>query len=156
MEAIRSWGICVIVCVLTAAVMQLLFPNVRKERSVRLLIGVFLVCAVLSPFLSGDGLKFEIPELSAAEAEEELEQMNLRINQTLESQAQSKVDAVVRSILDEYQVEDVDVEVQTDILNDGHIQIGEIVISSSEKKNWNEISERITKETGCPVTVMQR
>lgn len=153
MDAIRSWGICVVVCVLAAAVIQLFFPNIEKDKSVRILISIFLLSAVLSPFISGRGAEIELPELQADSASEQLEQMNARINQSLESQAQTRLEEAALEVLAEFEVTDADIQVSTDILDDGHIQIDEIIISSSSPADWTEISERVEEATGCPVRI---
>lgn len=153
MEAIQSWGICIVVCVLAAAVLQMLFPNFKKERSVRVLTGVFLLCAVLSPFLAGDGVKVALPEFDEASVEEQLEEMEQRVNRSLELQAQERLQTLVEEILSGYQITDAEITVKTDILDDGHIQIDEITIASSADADWQEISDRVTKQTGCPVQI---
>lgn len=153
MEAIQSWGICIVVCVLAAAVVQLLFPNMEKEKSVRVLISVFLLSAVLSPFLSGSGLKLDLPELDQASVAEQLEEINRRVDRSIEEQARARLEAAAAEILSEYQITVADITVETDILDDGHIQIDEIIISSSEAANWDEISDRVAESTGCPVRI---
>lgn len=153
MEAFRSWGICVTVCILAAAVIRLLFPNVEKEKSVRVLISTFLLCAVLSPFISGDGPAMELPELDVDSAAEQLDQINAQINRSLESQAQSRLIDLTAQVLAEAGVTDAEIEVKTDILDDGHIQIDEIVIISSASVNWGAISDQVTEATGCPVRI---
>lgn len=153
MEAIQSWGICIVVCVLAAAVIQMLFPNLKKERSVRVLTGVFLLCAVLSPFLTGSGVEVALPEFDEASVEEQLEEMKQRVNRSLESQARERIQTIVEDILIDYQITDAEITVETDILDDGHIQIDEITIASPASGNWQEISDRVTQQTGCPVRI---
>ena len=156
MEAIRSWAVCVVVCILAAAVIQLLFPNLEKEKSVRIAICVFLITAVLSPFLSGRGMRVEAPELSSAGSQAEIERIADKINQAVAEQAQERLKKEAEEILADLGIQAREIQVNTDILKDGYIQIDEIVMVPQGDGDWQTAASRIEEKTGCPVRLQTR
>lgn len=156
MEAVRSWAVCVVVCVVAAAVVQLFFPNLEKEKSVRIVVSVFLITAVLSPFLSGNGIRLDLPELASGSAQAELERISGKIDQTVATQMQQRLKQTVQGLLDDLGVPVRDIQVNTDILADGYIQIDEIILTPQGEGDWEKVSSYIEEKTGCPVRVQTR
>ena len=93
METIQSWAVTVVICILVAAVIQLFFPNMEKDKSIRVLVSAFMLSALLSPFLSGAGVDLKLPEADAANAQEQLQEISGQINRSLETQAKRRLEA---------------------------------------------------------------
>ncbi len=153
METIQSWAVTVVICILVAAVIQLFFPNMEKDKSIRVLVSAFMLSALLSPFLSGAGVDLKLPETDAANAQEQLEEISGQINRSLETQAKRRLEEAAGEVLAQSGITDAEITVETDILEAGHIQIEEIVLISSRSADWEGIEEELEEKTGCPVRV---
>ncbi len=152
METLQSWAVCAVICILAAAVIQLFFPDIEKDKSVRVLVSAFMLSALLSPLI-GDGVRLELPELESGNAAHQLDQISDQINRSLEEQAVRRLEKICLQVLEEAGVRDAEITVNTDILDDGHIQIEEIVLTTSQTTDWGGIAQQIEEKTGCPVRV---
>ena len=129
MEAIKQWVICIIICSVVTAVVSVLSPGGSADRALRTVVAVFMICAFLSPFLSGVTIEsdFEFPDFSEHENELSREIANSMIRET-EIQSETEI----RKLLDSLSVEFRDIEVYAEINRENEIIIKQINITLSE------------------------
>lgn len=57
METLQSWALCITFSAVGALLVHALVPKGATEKAIRVMISLFLLSAILSPFLSGKGLR---------------------------------------------------------------------------------------------------
>ena len=55
METLQSWALCITFSAVGALLVHALVPKGATEKAIRVMISLFLLSAILSPFLSGKG-----------------------------------------------------------------------------------------------------
>ncbi len=152
MEALRQWAICLIISGMAGTLISLLSPRGTMEKTLRAVIGVFIVAAVCSPLSqlknSDDILPaFAFGETDYADAGELGEQM-------LEA-CRNTVGETVRAAAAETGIGDYTVETDAYIDENCCIIIQEIrvVIPPENADLQNGFSAALQERLGVPVTV---
>jgi len=121
METLRTWALTVALAALAGGIVRLLAPKGSVEKSVRVVVAVFLLSAFLSPMFSrsGQGLDWVFPEVPAFTQLSALELEIVRQMQgTVETELHNRMQRVLdsRGLLGQ-------ILLRTDILSDGSIEI---------------------------------
>ncbi|MDR3314740.1 MAG: hypothetical protein LBS96_09870 [Oscillospiraceae bacterium] len=151
LEALRTWAICVAISALAAGILWLLTPKGSVQKALQALIAVFLLCAFLSPLFtqSETTLAWVAPEPQNAPASPELEktlreQQRRAVEQALTQQAQN--------VLADRGIEGAEILVQTDILEDGSIEIVTVqAMLPAGDVNPETIRAALRDATGLPL-----
>ena len=119
------------------------------------MISLFLLSAILSPFLSGKGITLTLPDQGTGDLEAQVEAAQEKINLTLVQQARQKIEEAAKLSLAEIGVTEAEIQVDMDIAEDSIISITELKVFLSDVQAGRErlIQEALEKKLGCPVTV---
>jgi hypothetical protein len=134
--------------VLIITLLQLVLPNGRMQRSMRLVMGAFAVLTILSPLTKlsvSDGWTslFSTVDL---DTDSYIDQTNEAILQ----QSQASIEALTAQTLQQINVEPEKIAVVMDTTEDNCIAIEKVVVQISllDAERSTEIAEAITKELG--------
>ena len=155
METLQSWALCITFSAVGALLVHALVPKGATEKAIRVMISLFLLSAILSPFLSGKGITLTLPDQCTGDLESQVEAAQEKINLTLVQQARQKIEEAAKLSLAEIGVTEAEIQVDMDIAEDSIISITELKVFLSDVQAGRErlIQEALEKKLGCPVTV---
>ena len=155
METLQSWALCITFSAGGALLVHALVPKGATEKAIRVMISLFLLSAILSPFLSGKGITLTLPDQGTGDLEAQVEAAQEKINLTLVQQARQKIEEAAKLSLAEIGVTEAEIQVDMDIAEDSIISITELKVFLSDVQAGRErlIQEALEKKLGCPVTV---
>ncbi len=152
-DALKSWAVSLIICAVGATVISMLSPRGSMEKTLRAVIGIFVVSAICTPLIKLKKADVSLPAFIAEavtleETEKLLEQMKNACKET--------VGRVVDDELRTFEIGDYDVETILDIDEDNCIiiQSVQIVIKSKNNGAADEIKEKLQERLGIPVEVI--
>ena len=154
MKGLDGWTISVCMTVVAAAVLEMVIPENKLGKSVNMLIGVFLVCAIFLPLAGGIHIELPAPsriEKSRIEAntlEEEVRQQSLR-------QMEERVAVLTRERLMENGYDTKKISVAMDTLSDGSIEMRqmEILMDVSLLRYEAEIRDIVKNQLGLTADI---
>ena len=91
METLQSWALCITFSAVGALLVHALVPKGATEKAIRVMISLFLLSAILSPFLSGKGITLTLPDQGTGDLEAQVEAAQEKINLTLVQQRARKL-----------------------------------------------------------------
>ncbi len=156
MEALKSWALCLVFSTSGAALVHILSPKGATEKAMRVMIALFLLSAILSPFLSGEGLKLDLEESALDEPQGQMSAAVERMNQALAEQARAGVEETARQALAGMGLTEAEIQVDMDITEESIISITELKIWLPEtaQEDASRIREELSQALGCPVTLV--
>ncbi len=127
MGEVRTWAAAVCLTVLAAALLRMLCPEGNFSRLLRVILGAFVLCAVLRPLQSLGGLSWEGGEYedAMAQAQEYEEQTETAYTSVVEQ----SIESLIASELAENGFSLKKVEVKTDTGEDGRIIMEQIQVT---------------------------
>lgn len=155
MEALQSWALCITFSAVGALLVHALAPKGATEKAMRVMISLFLLSAILSPLLSGNGITLTLPDQGTGNLEAQVEAAQQKVNLALAQQARQEIEEAAQLALAEIGVTQVEIQVDMDIADDSIISITELKIFVSDSQAGREglIQEALEQKLGCPVTV---
>lgn len=153
MEAIREAATCICVCCILCGGLKMLVPSASYEKLIRLAVGAFLVCSLVTPV--GKAIKeLKTPEIATSVIEE-----NERLEEAVTTFTVGMLDRMVsghieNALLTE-NVKAEDIEIFMDILEDGSISISQAVITLSPKdyEKREVLAQTVYLRTGVNVSI---
>ncbi len=153
METLRSWATCVALSALAGGILWLLSPKGSVQKALQAVVAVFLLCAFLSPLFHREGavLEWFAPEI------EEIPD-NPQLAQTLLEQQRRAVEEALKKqcgdILVARGIEGAEISVQTDILDDGSIEIVSVQVKlPGGVANIDALRTALREVTGLAVEI---
>lgn len=155
MEALQSWAWCIVFSAVGALLVHTLSPKGATEKAMRVMVALFLLSAILSPFLSGKGIPLSMPEQDSGTIEDQMDAALEKVNRSLAEQARQSVSEQAQSALAQIGITDAEIQVDMDIADDSVISITELKIFLPHTQGGKErlIQEQLEQSLGCPVTV---
>lgn len=141
MNEIKQWAFGITVSAIVGAVILFLSPEGATEKLVRAAVSLFLMCAILSPFLSNsDPMKilkgFELPEIESAPSTSDEAAEHL----------QGKIKEKISDILEECGIKKADIRISINIENGNEMKIERVQIFAEKiYENRFEIAEKNLK-----------
>lgn len=130
MDTLKHWIICVIFCSIVCAVINVLSPKGGTERVMKVVVSTFLVCAFLSPFISGSSadIDFDFPDFSTHE-----KNLSDEITAQMIHQAEKETENETVTLLRSLGVGYISVEADADVNNENKIFISSITIEANDE-----------------------
>ena len=141
MTEIRQWAYAVTISAIVGAIILSVTPGGSTEKLVRAAVSLFLMCAILSPFLKGaDPMKLingiEIPETQSSKADG---------NETAEY-LQDMTKEKISDILIECAIKNADISISINIENGNEMKIENVSVKAEkEYENYFENAEKNLK-----------
>lgn len=150
MTEIRQWAYGITVSAIVGAIVLSITPGGSTEKLVRAAVSLFLMCAILSPFLSGtdpmkllDGVDLPDSEIQSAE--------NSEAQNYLEERMKEKIS----DILDECGIKNADIRISINIENENEMSIESVEISAEKiyENKFKNTEENLKKQLGIEVKI---
>lgn len=150
MTEIRQWAYGITVSAIVGAIVLSITPGGSTEKLVRAAVSLFLMCAILSPFLSGvdpmkllDGVDLPDSEIQSTE--------NSEAQNYLEERMKEKIS----DILDECGIKNADIRISINIENENEMSIESVEISAEKiyENKFKNTEENLKKQLGIEVKI---
>lgn len=150
MTEIRQWAYGITVSAIVGAIVLSITPGGSTEKLVRAAVSLFLMCAILSPFLLGadpmkllDGVDLPDSEIQSAE--------NSEAQNYLEERMKEKIS----DILDECGIKNADIRISINIENENEMSIESVEISAEKiyENKFKNTEENLKKQLGIEVKI---
>lgn len=150
MTEIRQWAYGITVSAIVGAIVLSITPGGSTEKLVRAAVSLFLMCAILSPFLSRadpmkllDGVDLPDSEIQSAK--------NSEAQNYLEERMKEKIS----DILDECGIKNADIRISINIENENEMSIESVEISAEKiyENKFKNTEENLKKQLGIEVKI---
>ncbi len=141
MNEIKQWTFGITISAIVGAVILFLAPEGATEKLVRAAVSLFLMCAILSPFLSNaDPMKIlngiELPETQSVPS----------ANDEAAEHLQNEIKEKISDILEECGIKNADIRISINIENGNEMKIESVQIFAEKSyENQFEIAEKNLK-----------
>lgn len=156
METLKQWAVTIIMTALSGAVIQILMPKGKTERMMNIVLSLFFLCAILSPFITGSSQalwdefnnKILISDTEFSDEQESL-------NKTVLEETEKETENIIYKLAAQEGFSGINVEVNMDISGTNSISIDEIKISvpAAERNKAIEWISSIEKTFNVTVTL---
>lgn len=154
MNALKEWVTSLCVASLLTGLVSILAPSGSGAKSVKTISGIFLICALISPLISGVDFNFDfdIDNISATSQSQELYDEVLQ--QTKEAAADN-ITEQVRAVLSAAKITDAKIEINMDISDDRRISINQVDICIMSKTDMSpdEIKQLVENSVGLEANI---
>lgn len=152
-DALRQWAVSLIICALGGTVISLLSPRGSMEKTLRAVIGIFVVSALCTPLMKLKKANTLLPAF-VAYTEPEIQMQNL--NGQMVSACKETIGKVVDEVLGAVGIDDYSVESNVDIDKEYRIIIQNIQVAVSSENNVSvgKIQAELCERLGVPVVVI--
>lgn len=137
MVVLRQWAICITASSLVGAVVYALAPKGNIQKAMKVVISIFFICAILSPFLAGKKISFkdDIEKVSISKYKENSvnKKINSNINNEMLKASKNLIEQQTKSILYSQQIYNGQIHANMDIDKKGSIFIKTIEINLTSK-----------------------
>lgn len=155
MEALQSWAMCIVFSAVGALLVHALAPKGATEKAMRVMVALFVLSAILSPFLSGEGISLTLPSQGFENMEDQMDAALEKVNRSVAEQARRSIEEQAQSALAQIGITDAEIQVDMDIADNSVISITELKISLPHTHGGQErlVREKLEQALGCPVAV---
>jgi len=152
MEQLRTWALSVAMAALAGGLVWMLAPKGNVQKALRALIGVFLLCAFLSPFFQRGGVSLDwiLPEMQSAPVIPALEDTVAR---QLKTAVEEEIAKRIQAVLDERGVAG-QISLDTSIWPDGSIEIVTAQVLVPPGTNTRGLAAAISAQAGFDVEIV--
>ena len=146
---IREIGISICVTAVAAAIFQGLMPKSSLEKTARFILSIFFLSCLIVPFTHFDYSAFE-NSLSVYQTEDmSIEKSSLQtiVNQKLDELTKQSVSQTMYSTLRQYEIEPIEIQVNTTIEEDNSIIINSVIVlvDLEDYPSTETLSESLTE-----------
>ncbi len=155
MDDIKKWALCVTLCAFAGAVVYILAPKGVLEKPMRTVVSLFIIAAIFSPFLNGEGIDLNL--LSTIDSIDTQQKTDIEelIDEQVEKSVADVAKAEIEAVLKENNIKDGQISIITDISDDGSIIIKEagVTVGSKYKSIQNDLSKDLKERLGLDIEV---
>lgn len=149
MNEIKGWAILVCVSAIACSLLDMIVPSGKMEKIVRFVFGVFMICAVINPFVTatkGFDIDLKIPNSEIKKDykfSESMEDIEMRA-------AECKIKNILEETLDEINIEPQKINISMDINEENSISINkvEVVLGKENIDRQEEVKSIIKNKLG--------
>lgn len=127
MSEIKQWAYSVTISAIIGAIILFVSPDGSNEKIVRAAVSLFLMCAILSPFLSGANPTAFIDEIELPEFSNEQS-----ANDETANYLQNEVKEKISDILSECGIKNADICISINIENGNEMKIENVQINAEK------------------------
>ena len=151
MDVIKQWALGITVSAIVGAVILVLSPQGGTEKIVRTAVSLFLMCAILTPFMSGidvdsilDGVELNTQQADTSE-----------ISETLAEQTKAAINEKIDEILSEngIKADSVNIDISIDEENNMTVNSVAITAKSEYSDKFSAVQDEIKSQLGIEVKI---
>jgi len=152
MEQLRAWALSVAMAALAGGLVWLLAPKGSVQKALRALIGVFLLCAFLSPFFMRGGINLDwiLPEIQSAPVPPALGDT---VSRQLKTAVEEEIAKRIQAVLDGRNLAG-QISLDTSIWPDGSIEIVKAQVLVPPGTDTRGLSAALKAEAGLDVEIV--
>lgn len=150
MNEIKQWSLGITISAIVGAIILFISPEGSTEKLVRAAVSLFLMCAILSPFLSGaDPIELingiELPEIQSNES------ANGEASDYIENQIKEKI----FDILEECGIKNADIRISINIENGNEMKIESVQIYAEKtyENNFENAEKNLNNQLGIKTKI---
>lgn len=132
MSTIRDWATCLCFAALAAAIIQMILPGGSSEKIMKLVIGAFFLCCVVSPLLTQNHILTLNTNLKQTSGEISTQRLDDELDRELKQQIEQRLEIVIRQSLSSTGADINKILISMDTLEDNSISISTIDIVLNE------------------------
>ncbi|MBQ8133975.1 MAG: stage III sporulation protein AF [Clostridia bacterium] len=150
MEHLYSWALCVTICAVIACLTEMLTSDSKLEKTVRMVLGGFMLCAVIVPLIEAVNTFKEIEPETVPEYSSEENMKNAEINML-----KKELMILLNTTLQKKGIEPLSLEISLDTDDSGNIGkiSADIVLSSFDADKKLTTEETVQTELGMECNV---
>lgn len=150
MNEIKQWAYGITVSAIVGAIILLVSPGGTLDKLVRTAVSLFLMCAILSPFLS-DADPFKFTEGLKSPDNFSNEYGKEETNEYL----QNSIEKNISDILEESGIKDADIRISINIDNNNEMSIESVEISANKiyENNFENAERNLKNKLGIEVKI---
>ncbi|NLB36493.1 MAG: hypothetical protein GX824_04235 [Clostridiales bacterium] len=155
MDDIRKWALCVTLCTFVGVIIYILSPKGALDKTMKTIISLFIIAALLSPFINGEGISLEqLSTIDSIDTQKKTEIESL-INEQVKQCVINAAREEIKAILKENNIDGGQILIITDINDAGSIIIKEaqVKIPSRYNADTHSLSVEISKKMGFEIKV---
>lgn len=151
MDALKQWALCLIVSAAAGTLLTLLSPRGSSEKTLKTVVGIFMIAAVCTPLSELKGTDFEMPAYAELDGIDSSIDFEERYVETF----RSVIDAQVKTAAEECSIASYEVFADISLDDDSCIIIHEIAVEAAEenKTKLNAFSSLLQQRLGVSVSV---
>lgn len=150
MDEIKQWAFGITISAIAGAIILFFAPNGSTEKLVRTAVSLFLMCAILSPFVSNaDPMKIinalELPEAQSAPTASDEAAEHL----------QSELKEKISDILNECGIKNADIRISINIENGNEMKIDSVQIFAEKiyENNFENAEKNLKNQLGIETKI---
>ncbi len=150
MDGIRQWAFGITISAIAGAIILFFAPNGSTEKLVRTAVSLFLMCAILSPFVSNaDPMKIinalDLPEAQSAPTTSD------EATEHLQSELKEKIS----DILNECGIKNADIRISINIENGNEMKIDSVQIFAEKvyENNFENAEKNLKNQLGIETKI---
>ncbi|HZJ78838.1 MAG TPA: hypothetical protein VFD52_08580 [Clostridia bacterium] len=155
MDEVKKWALCVTFSTFIGAIIYIFSPKGALDKSMRTVISVFILAALLSPLINGNGVDFQtFSSMYSVQPNKETDIEQL-VNEQIKQGIVNITKAEIEAVLAQNNIDNGQILIITDISEDGSIIIKqvEIILDNNSNINTCELSQKIKKKLGLNIDV---
>ncbi len=157
MEAIKQWAFCACISVVIGVVASFLSPPGNMEKIYKYVISLFFLCCLFSPVLFKTPLfKYEIKESPTSKVNDIYNNLTAKKEEQYIRSADEVVKKAIEPILQKYDMELENSEIDSKRNDDGSIIVTKVIIYLNRKDSGhdNEIKQALYNNLGIEAEIV--
>ena len=155
MNTIKQWTVVVTLCAIACTILETLAPSKNFEKIIRLVLGVFMLCAIFFPLKSTiKNITFNSDKTTSFF--ESKEKFKNQVTEQTQIKAKENVEKMIIKTLKEKNIDVKKINIFMDMKEDNCISISkaEIYLNENDKKKKEEVLKLIEKAFGIKTVVV--
>ena len=144
METVKQWALSVAVSAVAGAITLMLAPEGALNKSVRTAVSLFLIAAMLTPFVKG----IDVSDFSFPEAEYEQTDLTDAVSEQMKAAVKTKI----TEILDDCGIKPIEINIDISV-DEEQMRIEKIEITAFDGGDRATAENRIKAEIGADVKI---
>ena len=155
MTQLNAWTVSVCTAVSAAAILEMIAPDNKLGKSVHMVIGLFLMCAIFLPFSGGFNIEWPEPTRAAAERNLNAKTLEEEVKRQSLANMEARVAELTEKRLMEEGINVKKIRVVMDTLSDGRIEISQadLWLDSEWLTSEGKIREILENQLGLRATI---
>lgn len=147
MDSVTAWAAGICLCTIVCAVLDMITPNGGTEKTVRFVLGLFMVCAVVVPLAD---FSFDWNEITA----EEQYEANTDLKEDIQNQGiqivERELEQMIADTAEPFGAVPEKTEINTDIDNENRISIVSVtvILNGKDAEKAIQIKNAVESELG--------
>ncbi|MDR2909312.1 MAG: stage III sporulation protein AF [Oscillospiraceae bacterium] len=159
MDAVKQWAFALCATMIACGLAQMIMPRSNMEKTFRMVISIFFLCAVLSPIvLVSPPLRVDMPQDGYSQSQERARAVEeVAGRQTIEMASRSLEQIVSDNLAQRgINVHSITINITVGESDTPRLENAGLVLDIAHEEEGGAISKELESELGCPVNISYR